>query len=132
MKKKIRKFAEGGEALNLSDKARGVLNLETGTRMTKETGDYWSQRPDALKFVNKLANIDASGGGGPVLLKMLGQLMIRNPGSFKGSFTNNKTGESIPMKKGGKVTIKNKTRKVVKCTRGDGCAKRGKTKGRMV
>ena len=132
MKKKIKKFAEGGEALNLSDKARGVLNLETGTRMTKETGDYWSERPNALKFVNKLANVDASGGGFPAFLKLFGGLMIRNPGSFKGSFTNNKTGESTPMKKGGKVTTKNKTKKVVKCARGDGCAKRGKTKGRMV
>ena len=40
--------------------------------------------------------------------------------------------KALQLKKGGKVTAKNKTKKVVKCTRGDGCAKRGKTKGRMV
>jgi len=40
--------------------------------------------------------------------------------------------KALQLKKGGKVTTKNKTKKVVKCTRGDGCAKRGKTKGRMV
>lgn len=40
--------------------------------------------------------------------------------------------KALQLKKGGKVTAKSKTKKVVKCTRGDGCAKRGKTKGRMV
>ena len=114
MKKKIKKFAEGGKPLNLSDESRGVLNLDLGARMSPADSDYWSKDPTSFKIIKAMRESDS-----PVF-RGIGDIFYKKRAKF------------TPMKKGGKVTAKSKTKKVVKCTRGDGCAKRGKTKGRMV
>ena len=89
-------FNEGGsvsEPLNLSDKARGILNLDLGARMSKERADYWTQKPNEFRLLKKLSDINPSNGM-ERLLKLIGTRSL-----------------GLGYKKGGKV--KNKTTNVI-------------------
>lgn len=98
------------DALNLSDKVRGVLNLDLGDRMSKADSDYWSKDPTSFKIIKAMRESDS-----PVF-RGVGDIFYKKRAKF------------TRMKKGGAVKSKTKH----KCTRGDGCAKRGKTKGRII
>ena len=190
MKKKIRKFAEGGlnvndlKALNLRDRAAlnpnalKALNVRHGYEMQNVPKTTTEVLP--MNYVNLAgrgaspsARIEAQrqADGYDTLERQMGQRYVRrgrghvqyldintpnvDPRKYRvqdyqtGWIGTKKTPnyelvnvgdrslnvnklKALQLKKGGKVTTKNKTKKVVKCTRGDGCAKRGKTKGRMV
>ena len=180
MKKKIRKFAEGGlnikdlKALNLRDQAalnpnalkalnvrhgyemqnvpkitteilpmnyvpnnrgRGGPSLAQRTETARVSGGYDTLVPQTEKYwVNSRSR---GGRGGGYATRQTGWIGTKKTPNYElvnvgpQSLNVNEL-KALQLKKGGKVTTKNKTKKVVKCTRGDGCAKRGKTKGRMV
>jgi len=124
MKKKIKKFVEGGGALNLSDEVRGNLNLNTGTRMSAANQKFFKDSPRLYDLASKASQIKATPGDpGSYLAKLFGYGIMKNPGSFRGTLTDNATGKVIrKYKKGGKVKAK---RKPI-----DGIAKSGKTRAK--
>ena len=123
MKKKIKKFAEGGETLSLSDEARGSLNLDTGE----------NNAAPATFRLNKANNSS-----------MWDRFGVPNQGNNPGSMwerfgvpkqaNNSSIFDRMGLKKGG--AVKKKTVKKTKISsaskRADGCITKGKTKGKMV
>jgi hypothetical protein len=134
MKKKIKKFAEGGyqgregqKALNLDELSS--LNLETGT----QTPQAYLKNPKLYHSLDQIEKGTAKFDSG-YMPPFFGTLMKKmNFGA--GSDMMKKGGEVIAkkMKKGGKVKAKRKPidgrMKKAKCR--DGIAQRGKTRGKI-
>jgi len=93
----------------------------------KDLSRFFGNNPRLFAMASKMSQVNATPDiGNSYLLKLAGQGILNNPGSFKGTLTDNATGKVIKKyKKGGKV-------KKAKAHRGDGIAKRGRTRGRIV
>jgi hypothetical protein len=118
MKKKIKKFAEGGEALNLSDAARKSLNVESGLRYTPneaKAATNWTAR-GAGGMYHGLQSVANNSSTHPIF-KLFSKMMLRDPSKW-----NIKNANGVSLKKGGKVKAK---RKPI-----DGIAKSGKTRAK--
>ena len=129
MKKKIKKFAEGGYQGREGQKALDLdklpsLNVNTGTQMSAADQKFFKDSPRLYDLASKASQIKATPGNpGSYLAKLFGYGIMKNPGSFRGTLTDNATGKVIRQyKKGGKVKDK---RKPI-----DGIAKSGKTRAK--
>tara|TARA_R110000737_G_scaffold231163_1_gene244730 strand:- start:233 stop:586 length:354 start_codon:yes stop_codon:yes gene_type:complete len=117
-------MAKDKKALNVKD----LSSLNTGTQISKANTKFFDNNPRLFDMASKMSRVNATPDiRNSYLLKLAGQAILNNPGSFKGTLTDNATGKTIPTKykKGGKV-------KKTKSHRGDGIAKRGRTRGRIV
>ena len=116
-------MAKDKKALNVKDLSS--LNIGTGTQISN--AKFFDNNPRLFNLASKMSRVNATPDNtNSHLLKLMGQGILNNPGSFRGTVTDNATGKVIKKyKKGGKV-------KKTKAHRGDGIAKRGKTRGRMV
>ena len=133
MKKKIKKFAEGGETLSLSDEASGSLNLNTGKNRPEEITPNRSNSQDKGPYGEQFAKLfeglrQDKGPYGESFAK-LSEGLRQGKGPYDESLA-----KLFGMKKGGAVKKKtvSKTKTSSASKRADGCITKGKTKGKMV
>ena len=125
-------MAKDNKSLNLKDLPS--LNLNTGKQYSSANTKFFSDNPELGKFASKLARTQGTpGNAGSYIPMLFGDMMLRNPNSFRGTLTDNATGKIIKRyKKGGKVKAKKpKDGRMKKAKCRDGIAQRGKTRGKM-
>jgi len=100
--------------------SEGVFNLKPDTQISKTNTKFFDNNPRLFAMASKMSRVNATPNiRNSYLLKLAGQAILNNPGSFKGTtLTDNATGKTIPIKykKGGKVK---------KYSRGGGVAVQG-------
>jgi len=124
--------AKDNKPLNL--KNLSSLNLNTGKQHSSANTQFFNDNPRFRDLATKAANIKATPGNpGSYLGKLFGEMLLKNPGSFRGTLTDNATGKVIKQyKKGGKIKAKKpKDGRMKKAKCRDGIAQRGKTRGKM-
>lgn len=125
-------MAKDNKSLNLKDLPS--LNLNTGKQYSSANTKFFSDNPELGKFASKLARTQGTpGNAGSYIPMLFGEMMLRNPNSFRGTLTDNATGKVIKQyKKGGKIKAKKpKDGRMKKAKCRDGIAQRGKTRGKM-
>ena len=125
-------MAKDSKPLNL--KNLPSLNLNTGKQYSSDNTKFFNDNPRLGKLASKAANIKGTPGNpGSYLANLFGEMILRNPNSFRGTLTDNATGKVIKQyKKGGKIKAKKpKDGRVKKAKCRDGIAQRGKTRGRI-
>ena len=129
-------MAKDNKPLNLKDLPS--LNLNTGKQYSSANTKFFNDNPELGKFASKLAQTQGTpGNAGSYIPRLFGEMLLRNPNSFRGEFTSDKGKEMIGKfnkgyKKGGKIKAKKpKDGRMKKAKCRDGIAQRGKTRGRM-
>ena len=125
-------MAKNKKPLNLDNLPS--LNLESGMQYSSGNKKFFNNNPRLANLVSKAANTRGTPGDiGSYIPQFFGEMVLRNPNSFKGTLTDNATGKVLKQyKKGGKIKAKKpKDGRMKKAKCRDGIAQRGKTRGRV-
>ena len=104
-------MAKNKKPLNLDNLPS--LNLESGMQYSSGNKQFFSDI-------------------GSYIPRFFGEMLLRNPNSFRGEYTTDKGTQSFGYKKGGKIKAKKpKDGRMKKAKCRDGIAQRGKTRGKV-
>tara|TARA_R110001583_G_scaffold194759_1_gene366860 strand:- start:560 stop:937 length:378 start_codon:yes stop_codon:yes gene_type:complete len=124
-------MAKNKKPLNLDNLPS--LNLESGMQYSSGNKQFFNDNPELGKFASKLTKIQGTPGDiGSYIPRFFGEMLLRNPNSFRGEYTTDKGTQSFGYKKGGKIKAKKpKDGRMKKAKCRDGIAQRGKTRGKV-
>ena len=87
--------------------SEGVFNLKPDTQISNANTKFIDNNPRLFDMASKMSRVNATPDNrNSYLLKLMGQGILNNPGSFRGTVTDNATGKVIKKySRGGGVAI---------------------------